>query len=171
MVNDTAPFVATKGLVDKLSDIKGGNPEMKSYVAKPHEVERKWYVVDANGQTLGRLATQVASILRGKHKPIYTPHVDTGDHVIIINAEKIHLTGNKLQDKRYYRHSGYVGGIKSTTAGELLNRHPERVIRAAVWGMIPHNRLGRQIIKKLKVYAGNEHPHEAQVPENLVLKY
>lgn len=144
---------------------------MKTYVAKPQEVDRKWFVIDADGQTLGRLATQVASILRGKHKPTYTPHVDTGDHVIIINAEKIHLTGNKLADKKYYRHSGYVGGIKSTTAGELLNRHPERVIKAAVWGMVPHNRLGRQVIKKLKVYAGNEHPHDAQMPETLILKY
>ncbi|NMB19821.1 MAG: 50S ribosomal protein L13 [Firmicutes bacterium] len=144
---------------------------MKTYTAKPHEVERKWYVVDAEGQTLGRLATQVATILKGKHKPIYTPHVDTGDHVIIINAEKIHLTGKKLQDKKYYRHSGYPGGIKSVTAGEVLNRHPERVIKAAVWGMIPHNKLGRQMIKKLRVYAGTEHPHEAQMPETLVLKY
>lgn len=144
---------------------------MKTFAAKPQEVERKWYVVDAEGQTLGRLASQVATILRGKHKPTYTPHVDTGDHVIIINAEKIHLTGNKLANKRYYRHSGYVGGIKSTTAGELLNRHPERVIRAAVWGMIPHNKLGRQMIKKLKVYAGPDHPHQAQMPEALELKY
>lgn len=152
-------------------ETKGGKSRMKTYVAKPHEVERKWYVVDAEGQTLGRLATQVATILKGKHKPIYTPHVDTGDHVIVINAEKIHLTGNKLQDKKYYRHSGYVGGIKSTTAGELLNRHPERVIEAAVWGMLPHNRLGRQMIKKLQVYAGDKHPHQAQQPETLVLKY
>ena len=144
---------------------------MKTYMAKPHEVERKWYVVDATDQTLGRLATQVASILKGKHKPTYTPHVDTGDHVIVINAEKVRLTGNKLQDKKYYRHSGYVGGIKETTAGEMLQRHPERVIRTAVWGMIPHNRLGRQMIKKLKVYAGNEHPHQAQMPELLELKY
>lgn len=144
---------------------------MKTYMAKPHEVERKWYVVDATDQTLGRLATQVAAILKGKHKPIYTPHVDTGDHVIVINAEKVRLTGNKLQGKKYYRHSGYVGGIKETTAGEMLQRHPERVIRAAVWGMIPHNRLGRKMIKKLKVYAGNEHPHEAQMPEPLELKY
>lgn len=156
---------------DKLMEIKGGNPEMKTYVANPQNVERKWYVVDAEGQTLGRLAAQVASILKGKHKPTYTPHVDTGDHVIIINAEKIHLTGNKLQNKKYYRHSGYVGGIKSNTAGELLNRHPERVIRSAVWGMIPHNRLGRQMIKKLKVYAGAEHPHQAQQPEMLELKF
>jgi large subunit ribosomal protein L13 len=110
-------------------------------------------------------------ILRGKHKPTFTPHVDTGDHVIIINAEKIHLTGKKLKDKKYYRHSGYPGGIKSITAGELLNRHPERVVKAAVWGMIPHNKLGRQMIKKLKVYAGAEHPHEAQRPETLELKY
>lgn len=144
---------------------------MKTYTAKPLEVERKWYVVDAEGQTLGRLATQVASILRGKHKPTFTPHVDTGDHVIIINAEKIHLTGKKLQDKKYYRHSGYPGGIKSVTAGEVLNRHPERVIKAAVWGMIPHNKLGRQVITKLKIYAGPEHPHQAQTPETLVLKY
>lgn len=144
---------------------------MKTYVANPQIVERKWFIVDAEGQTLGRLASQVASILKGKHKPTYTPHVDTGDHVIVINAEKVHLTGNKLQAKKYYRHSGYVGGIKSITAGEQLNRHPERVIRSAVWGMIPHNRLGRQMIKKLKVYAGSEHPHEAQMPEVLELKY
>ncbi len=108
---------------------------MKTYVAKPQEIERKWYVVDAEGQVLGRMAAQVAAILKGKHKPIYTPHVDTGDHVVIINAEKVHLTGNKLQGKKYFRHSGYVGGIKSTTAGELLKRHPERVIEKAVWGV------------------------------------
>ena len=154
-----------------LLHIKGGNPEMKTYTARPQDVVRKWYVVDAEGQTLGRLATQVATILRGKHKPIYTPHVDTGDHVIIVNAEKIHLTGKKLQDKKYYRHSGYPGGIKSVTAGEVLKRHPERVIKAAVWGMIPHNTLGRQMITKLKIYAGAEHPHQAQQPEILVLKY
>ena len=144
---------------------------MKTYAAKPQEVERKWYVVDAEGQTLGRLASQVAAILKGKHKPIYTPHVDTGDHVIVINAEKIQLTGKKLLNKRYYRYSGYPGGLKSSTAGELLNRNPERVIKAAVWGMIPHNRLGRQMIRKLKIYAGPEHPHEAQQPEKLELKY
>jgi len=120
---------------------------------------------------LGRLASQVAAILKGKHKPIYTPHVDTGDHVIVINAEKINLTGKKLHSKRYYRHSGYPGGLKSITAGDLLNRYPERVIRAAVWGMIPHNRLGRKMFKKLKVYAGPEHPHQAQKPEKLELKY
>lgn len=141
---------------------------MKTYQATAQTVERKWYVVDAEGKTLGRLASQVASILRGKHKPIYTPHVDTGDHVIIINAEKIKLTGNKLQDKKYYRHSGYPGGIKSTTAGEILaSGRPERVLKKAIWGMIPHNTLGRQMFRKLKVYAGNEHPHEAQQPEKL----
>lgn len=144
---------------------------MKTYVAKPQEIERKWYLIDAEGRPLGRLASQVASILRGKHKPIYTPHVDTGDHVIIVNAEKVHLTGNKLSGKKYYRHSGYVGGIKSISAGELLKRHPDRVIRKAVWGMIPHNKLGRQMIKKLKVYAGPDHPHQAQMPETLELKY
>ena len=144
---------------------------MKTYVAKPQDIERKWYVVDAEGQVLGRLAAQVAAILRGKHKQIYTPHVDTGDHVIVINAEKVVLTGNKLRAKKYYRHSGYVGGIKSITAGELLNRYPERVIQRAVRGMIPRNRLGRQMIKKLKVYAGPDHPHQAQQPEVLELKY
>ncbi len=144
---------------------------MKTYMAKPSEVTRKWYVIDANNQTLGRLASQVAAILKGKHKPTFTPHVDTGDHVIVINAEKVRLTGKKLQDKKYYRHSGYPGGIKEITAGELLKRHPERVIRKAVWGMLPHNRLGRKMIKKLKVYAGEEHPHAAQQPEVYELKY
>lgn len=144
---------------------------MKTYMAKPSEVTRKWYVIDANNQTLGRLASQVAAILKGKHKPTFTPHVDTGDHVIVINAEKVRLTGKKLQDKKYYRHSGYPGGVKEITAGELLKRHPERVIRKAVWGMLPHNRLGRKMIKKLKVYAGEEHPHAAQQPEVYELKY
>lgn len=144
---------------------------MKTYMAKPSEVTRKWYVIDAKDKTLGRLASQVASILKGKHLPTYTPHVDTGDHVIIINAEKIRLTGKKLQDKKYYRHSGYPGGIKSTTAGELLQRHPERVIKSAVWGMLPHNRLGRKMIKKMKIYVGSEHPHEAQQPVTYELKY
>ena len=144
---------------------------MKTYMAKPSEVTRQWYVIDAKDQTLGRLASQVAAILKGKHLPTYTPHVDTGHHVIIINAEKIHLTGKKLQDKKYYRHSGYPGGIKEITAGELLRRHPERVIKAAVWGMLPHNRLGRKMIKKLKIYAGDQHPHAAQQPESYELKY
>ena len=143
---------------------------MKTLMANSETVERKWYVVDATNKTLGRLASQVASILKGKHKPTYTPHVDTGDHVIILNAEKIKLTGNKLQDKKYYRHSGYTGGLKVKTAGEILSSaRPERVLKLAIWGMIPHNRLGRQMIKKLRVYAGPEHSHQAQNPESLDL--
>ena len=141
---------------------------MKTYMATKESVQRKWYLIDATDKTLGRLASQIASILRGKHKPIYTPHVDTGDHVIVINAEKIRLTGNKLQDKKYYHHSGYPGGLKVRTAADLLNcGRPERVLKLAVWGMLPHNRLGRKMFKKLKVYAGNEHPHSAQQPETL----
>lgn len=141
---------------------------MKTYMATKESVQRKWYLIDATDKTLGRLASQIASILRGKHKPIYTPHVDTGDHVIVINAEKIRLTGNKLQDKKYYHHSGYPGGLKVRTAADLLNSgRPERVLKLAVWGMLPHNRLGRKMFKKLKVYAGNEHPHSAQQPETL----
>lgn len=136
-----------------------------TYMAKPNEVERKWYIVDAEGQTLGRLATEVASILRGKHKPTFTPHVDTGDNVIIINAEKIHLTGNKLADKVYYRHSGYAGGLKETTAGEMLAKKPERVLELAIKGMLPKNTLGRKQGMKLHVYAGSEHKHQAQKPE------
>lgn len=141
-----------------------------TYMAKPNEVERKWYIVDAAGQTLGRLATQVATIIRGKHKPEYTPHVDTGDYVIVINAAQVVLTGNKLQDKKYYRHSGYVGGLKVTSAQELLNKYPERVIERAVHGMLPKNRLGEKMKLKLKVYAGSEHPHQAQTPEVLELQ-
>jgi len=141
---------------------------VKTYMATKESVQRKWYLIDATDKTLGRLASQIASILRGKHKPIYTPHVDTGDHVIVINAEKIRLTGNKLQDKKYYHHSGYPGGLKVRTAADLLNSgRPERVLKLAVWGMLPHNRLGRKMFKKLKVYAGNEHPHSAQQPETL----
>ena len=139
-------------------------------MATPNEIERKWYVVDAAGQTLGRLASEVATILRGKHKPEYTPHVDTGDHVIIINAEKIELTGNKLHDKKYYRHSGYPGGLKVRTAHEMLSKHPERVLELAVKGMLPKNSLGRKMFKKLHVYAGPEHPHEAQKPEKYELR-
>jgi large subunit ribosomal protein L13 len=129
--------------------------------------DRKWFVVDANGQVLGRLATRVATVLRGKHKPIYTPHVDGGDHVIVINAEHVRLTGNKLADKTYYRHSGYPGGIKAQTAEEILRKHPERVIEKAVKGMLPKNPLGRAMFKKLKVYAGSSHNHEAQKPQPL----
>src|SRR4051812_12273865 len=140
---------------------------MKTYVANSETRERTWYVVDAQGQTLGRLATQIAETLRGKRKPEYTPHVDTGDFVVVINAEKIHVTGNKLADKRYYRHTGYPGGIRSRTLGEMLERRPEEVIRKAVKGMMPRNRLARQQLTKLKVYAGSEHPHVAQKPEKL----
>ena len=139
----------------------------KTWNAKPGEIERRWYVVDAEGRTLGRLATQIADTLRGKTKPQYTPHVDTGDFVVVINAEKIHVTGNKLADKRYYRHSGYPGGIRSRTLSEMLERRPEEVIRKAVKGMMPRNRLARQQLTKLKVYAGPEHPHVAQKPEKL----
>jgi large subunit ribosomal protein L13 len=136
-----------------------------TYMAKPLEVERKWYVVDAEGQTLGRLASEVASILRGKHKPEFTPHVDTGDFVIVINADKIKLTGKKLTDKIYYRHSLYPGGLKATPAGEMLKNRPDRLFELAVKGMLPKNRLGRRMFTKLKVYAGTEHPHQAQQPE------
>ncbi|MGE5703510.1 50S ribosomal protein L13 [Brevibacillus fluminis] len=136
-----------------------------TYMAKPLEVERKWYIVDAEGQTLGRLASEVASILRGKLKPEFTPHVDAGDFVVVINADKIKLTGKKLSDKIYYTHSLYPGGLKSKTAGEMLATRPDRMFEIAVKGMLPKNRLGRQIFTKLKVYAGSEHPHAAQKPE------
>ncbi len=142
---------------------------MKTFSAKPHQVERQWFVVDAQGQTLGRLATQVATILRGKHKPIYTPHVDCGDYVIVVNANQIHVTGQKLDQKMYYRHSGYPGGLKQSTLRRRLETHPERVIESAVRGMLPKNRLGRKMFKKLKVYAGSDHPHEAQQPKMLDL--
>jgi large subunit ribosomal protein L13 len=138
---------------------------MGSFIAKPHEVEKKWYVVDAEGQTLGRLASEVASILRGKKKPIYTPHVDTGDYVIVINAEKVEVTGKKRKDKIYKRHTGYPGGLRETTFEKLQATKPEEIIRHAVKGMMPKGRLGRQMYKKLKVYAGAEHIHAAQKPE------
>ncbi|MEJ9210820.1 50S ribosomal protein L13 [Bacillus smithii] len=141
-----------------------------TYMAKANEIERKWYVVDAEGQTLGRLASEVASILRGKHKPTYTPNVDTGDHVIIINAEKIELTGKKLTDKIYYRHSQHPGGLKSRTALEMRTNYPEKMLELAVKGMLPKGSLGRQMFKKLHVYAGPEHPHQAQKPENYELR-
>jgi len=136
-----------------------------TYMAKANEVERKWYVVDAAGKTLGRLASEVASILRGKHKPIFTPHVDTGDFVIVINASQVQLTGKKLTKKMYYRHSQYPGGLKVTSAGDMLKNKPERMVELAVYGMLPKNRLGNAMRKKLKVYAGAEHPHAAQKPE------
>ncbi|AHD07509.1 50S ribosomal protein L13 [Paenibacillus larvae subsp. larvae] len=136
-----------------------------TYMAKPNEVERKWYIIDATNKTLGRLASEAASIIRGKHKPQFTPHVDTGDFVIIINAEKIHLTGKKLTDKKYYRHSMHPGGLKVTTAQEMLKNKPERMLELAIHGMLPKNRLGNSMKTKLKVYAGSEHPHQAQKPE------
>src|ERR1022692_1563344 len=140
---------------------------MKTFVAKPSDRQRDWYVVDASGKTLGRLATQIADVLRGKRKPMYTPHVDTGDFVIVVNAEKIAVTGNKRAEKLYYRHSGYPGGLKSRTLAEMLDRRPEEVIRLAVKGMLPRNRLARKQLTKLKVYAGPEHPHAAQQPKAL----
>ncbi|MDR7867712.1 MAG: 50S ribosomal protein L13 [Sporomusaceae bacterium] len=142
---------------------------MKSFMASPATIERKWYVIDAEGKTLGRLAAEVAKLLRGKHKPTYTPHMDTGDHVIVVNAAKIHLTGNKLVQKTYFRHSGYPGGTTFTTAGKMLAERPERVVEMAIKGMLPKNRLGRQMYRKLKVYRGPSHPHEAQMPEALEL--
>jgi large subunit ribosomal protein L13 len=142
----------------------------KTWNAKPGEVERRWYLVDADGKTLGRLATRIADTLRGKDKPQYTPHVDTGDFVVVVNAEKVAVTGNKLDDKRYYRHSGYPGGIRSRTLRDELERRPAEVIRKAVKGMLPRNKLARAQLTKLKVYAGPEHPHEAQSPEPLKLE-
>ena len=142
---------------------------MKSYMASPATIERKWYVVDATGYTLGRLASEVAKILRGKNKPIFTPFIDTGDYVIITNADKIKVTGKKLEQKVYYRHSDYVGGMKETTLKEMLNKKPERVIELAVKGMLPKGPLGREMYKKLFVYAGPDHKHAAQKPEVLTL--
>ena len=143
---------------------------MKTYVAKPSTIEKKWYVVDAKGKTLGRLATVVADTLRGKRKPIYTPNIDTGDFVIVINAEQIVVTGNKPEQKIYYHHSGYPGGLKEETYAKLLARRPEEIIRRAVKGMLQHNTLGRAQIRKLKIYTGAEHPHEAQMPVPLEIK-
>ncbi|MHB8870325.1 MAG: 50S ribosomal protein L13 [Thermoleophilia bacterium] len=140
---------------------------MKTYSAKPGEVERKWWVVDAEGKNLGRLATNIAVVLRGKDKPQYTPHTDTGDFVIVVNADKVAVTGNKLTDKRYYRHSGRPGGLKSRTLGEMLEKHPTEVLRRAVKGMMPKNRLAAKQLGKLKVYAASAHPHQAQEPEEL----
>lgn len=138
---------------------------MKSYIAKPQEVEHKWYVIDAEGKTLGKLASEAASILRGKKKPIYTPHVDCGDYVIVVNAEKVHVTGKKETDKIYKSYSGFPGGLKEITLGEMREKKPEEIIRHAIKGMMPKGKLGRQMYKKLKVYAGSEHPHAAQNPE------
>lgn len=140
---------------------------MKTYVTKPDDIERDWWFVDAEGKTLGRLASEVAKVLRGKHKPYYTPNLDCGDFVIVLNADKVHVTGNKLDEKLYYRHSGYPGGMRNLTLGEMLEKHPRRTVRKAVWGMLPHNRLGRRMIKKLKIYAEDTHPHQAQKPKPL----
>ncbi|KNF08053.1 50S ribosomal protein L13 [Gottschalkia purinilytica] len=138
---------------------------MKSYVAKPQEIERKWYVIDASGKTLGRLASEVAKILRGKHKPIYTPHVDTGDHVIVINTKDIILTGNKINQKVYRYHTGHPGGLKEVPYNKLMDKNPEKALMLAVKGMLPKNSLGRQMLKKLRVYKGAEHNQQAQKPE------
>ena len=143
---------------------------LKTFSAKKEEVKRKWYVIDAEDQVLGRLASKAATILRGKHKPIFTPHVDTGDHIVIINAEKIRLTGRKWSLKAYHHHTTYPGGLKTIIADKLRDEHPDRIIKLAIWGMIPHNRLGRQIMAKLRIYAGSDHPHSAQKPEALEIK-
>ena len=144
---------------------------MKTYMANPTKIERKWYVVDAEGCTLGRLSSEIAKVLRGKNKPEYTPHVDTGDYVIVINAEKIAVTGKKMDQKMYYHHSDYIGGLRETTLKEMLAKHPERVIEHAVKGMLPKGPLGREMITKLHVYAGPEHNHQAQQPKELEIKY
>jgi len=141
----------------------------KTYIPKANEITQEWYLVDANDQNLGRLATKIATVLLGKHKPNFTPGVDVGDFVVVVNCERIQVTGNKLDDKFYYRHSLYPGGLKSISLRDQLKKFPDRVIRRAVWGMLPHNKLGRKIIKKLKVYSGPDHPHAAQNPKNLEL--
>lgn len=142
---------------------------MKTVSAREQDIQRDWYVVDAQGQTLGRLATRIATLLRGKHKSSFTPHVDCGDYVIVVNADKVHVTGQKMSQKKYYRHSGYPGGLKQVSLRDQLQKFPDRVIEAAVRGMLPKNRLGRRMFKKLKVYAGPTHPHEAQQPKSLEL--
>jgi len=140
---------------------------MKTFVAKEHEIEKKWYLIDAKERVLGRLASQIASILRGKNKPIFTPHMDAGDYIVVINADKVILTGGKIEKKIYYHHSGYVGGLKKTTAKEMLLKRPENLIKFAVKGMLPKNSLGRRQLTKLKIYAGQDYPHQAQQPEKL----
>jgi large subunit ribosomal protein L13 len=140
---------------------------MKTFSAKPAEVKRDWYVVDADGKTLGRLASEIAHRLRGKHKPEYTPHVDTGDYIVVINAEKVRVTGNKAKNKMYYHHTGYIGNLKSTNFAKLIQEHPERVLELAVKGMLPKNSLGRTMFKKMRIFAGGEHTHQAQQPQAL----
>jgi len=142
---------------------------MKTFLPKVDEINRKWYLVDADAQVLGRLATRIATVLMGKDKPTYSDFLDTGDFVVVVNAEKVRLTGKKLDDKKYYRHSGYPGGIKETNARQLLNKHPERVLQFAVKGMLPKNKLGSRMIRRLKVYSGQDHPHQAQQPEVLTI--
>ena len=144
---------------------------MSTYTPKANEIERKWHVVDADGLVLGRLATEVASILRGKHKPIFTPHLATGDHVVVINADKVVLTGAKNEDKKVYDHSGFPGGLTTRNYGDMLVEKPEEAVRRTIQGMLPKNRLGRQMLKKLKVYKGSKHPHEAQRPEELIIEH
>ena len=139
----------------------------KTYSAKPAEVDRKWYVIDADGQVLGRMASEIAKVLRGKHKPQFTPHIDTGDFIVVTNAEKVALTGKKEDQKRYFSHSQYPGGVKIDHVKDLRKKRPEQVIESAVWGMLPHNNLGRQLFRKLKVYAGSEHPHASQSPAEM----
>ena len=140
---------------------------MKTFSAKAEEINREWFLIDAEGKTLGRMASEIALRLRGKHKPEFTPHVDTGDYIVVVNAEKLHVTGNKMNDKMYHHHTGYVGNLKSIALKDLLAKHPERVIEKAVKGMLPKNSLGRQMYRKLKVYSGSEHPHAAQEPKAL----
>jgi len=144
---------------------------LKTLIPKKDQIEQKWYIVDAEGQVLGRLAAQVATVLRGKHKAIFTPHLDVGDFVVIVNAEKVKLSGKKTLQKEYFRHSGYPGGGKFISFQRMIDRHPDRIIKLAVKGMLPHNRLGRKLIKKLKVYSGSKHPHEAQRPEVMALPF
>lgn len=139
----------------------------KTYYPKAGEITQEWYLVDANDQNLGRLASRIASVLLGKHKPNFTPGVDTGAHVVVVNAELVQVTGNKMVEKKYYRHSQYPGGLKTISLKDQLDKHPDRVLQSAVWGMLPHNKFGRQVIKKLKVYAGPDHPHQAQNPKPL----
>jgi len=141
----------------------------KSFTPRAGDIERSWYVVDADGKTLGRLASQIAHVLRGKHKPTYSPHMDLGDHIVVINAEKIHVTGRKAEQKVYYRHTGYPGGLRTTTYEDMMKKHPDRILRTAIKGMMPNNVLGRQMFKKLRVYAGPEHGHAAQQPQALDL--
>lgn len=141
----------------------------KTYSPSGKDIDRQWYVVDADDKVLGRLATEIARVLRGKHKPVYTPHLDMGDHVIVINAKRVRVTGKKAEQKVYYRHTGYPGGIRSTPFSRMIKEHPDRVLKKAVWGMLPHNALGRKMLKKLKVYAGADHRHSAQQPQVLDL--